>query len=258
MRQSIQALVARSEFQASGNSGAAAISGSKPDGRLVDGTYTELDVRSDELSFSGRMDLLTVAGQDVHITDYKSGEPSTEHEDQLRTYATLWARRSHPDPTSGRPLATRLTVSYVAHDVEVEPPDSDDIDRLARELHARVGDATAHLITTEPEARPTADTCRFCPVRHLCEDYWLTADRPLTAGMADLEIEVVARNGPRSWLVRTDNAIEGILRTSEGEELTEGQKRRLLGAFISPTEGDEPLTVSLSANSETYILREDD
>lgn len=255
MRQSVQALVARSEFKASGSGGAVAKAGSTADGPLVDGTYTEVEVRSNDLSFSGRIDLLTISGQDVHIQDYKSGEPSTEHEEQLRTYATLWARRS--DPGLGGPLATRLTLSYVAHDVEVEPPKPDDVDRLAGELRARIEDAAAQLTATEPDARPTADTCRFCSVRHLCEDYWRTADRPLTAGVADLEIEVITRNGPRSWFVRTGAAIEGILRASEGEELTEGQKRRLLGAFVSPAEEDEPLTISLSANSEAYLLRAD-
>jgi hypothetical protein len=58
--------------------------------------------------------------------------------------------------------------------------------------------------------------------------------------------------------VRTQAEEEGILRTSESDDLREGRRQRLLGAFISPTEGDdEPLTISLSANTETYLLRED-
>ena len=113
-------------------------------------------------------------------------------------------------------------------------------------------------MAAEPTAKPSADTCLFCSVRHLCEDYWRAAEQSLKPGAADVEIEVLARNGPSSWLVRTSTAVEGILRTSEDDDLTRGQKRRVLGAFIGPTEAGEPLTVSLSANSETYILREDD
>jgi hypothetical protein len=84
------------------------------------------------------------------------------------------------------------------------------------------------------------------------------ADQSLKPGAADLEVEILARNGPLSWLVRTNSAVEGILRTSEDDDLTSGQKRRLLGAFIGPTEDGEPLTISLGQNSETYILRADD
>jgi CRISPR/Cas system-associated exonuclease Cas4 (RecB family) len=253
LRQSVQALVARSEFTASDSNASRAGSAG---GRLADGTYPEFEVRSDELSFSGRIDLLTISGQRVHITDYKSGEPSAAHEDLLRTYATLWARRSDPDPD--RPHATRLTISYVTQDVEVAPPEPEEIDRLARELRDRVRDATAALTSAHPVAKPAAETCRFCSVRHLCEDYWRAVERPLKSGAADIEVEVVARNGPRSWLVRTQAEEEGILRTSESDDLREGRRQRLLGAFISPTEGDdEPLTISLSANTETYLLRED-
>lgn len=253
MRQSVQALVARSKMRASSSEPAS--SGGPIDARLVDGTYTEFEVRSDELALSGRIDLLVVSGREVHITDYKSGAPSSEHEDQLRTYATLWARRSDPDPD--RPLATRLTISYLGQDVEVDAPDREEIDRLAHELRDRIRDATAQLTSAEPAAKPAVDTCKFCSVRHLCEDYWRMANQPLAAGPADIEIEVLARNGPRSWVVRTSTAVEGVVRTSEGGDLSEGQRTRLLGAFISPTEDDEPLTISLSANSEAYVLRED-
>jgi hypothetical protein len=146
----------------------------------------------------------------------------------------------------------------VTQDVEVAPPEPEEIDRLARELRDRVRDATAALTSAHPVAKPAAETCRFCSVRHLCEDYWRAVERPLKSGAADIEVEVVARNGPRSWLVRTQAEEEGILRTSESDDLREGRRQRLLGAFISPTEGDdEPLTISLSANTETYLLRED-
>jgi hypothetical protein len=121
-----------------------------------------------------------------------------------------------------------------------------------------VRDATSALTSADPVAKPAAETCRFCSVRHLCEDYWRAVDWPLKSGAADIEIEVIARNGPRSWLVRTKTAEEGILRTSEDANMREGRRQRLLGAFISPTEDDdEPLAISLSSNSETYLLRED-
>ena len=254
MRQSVQALVARSEFET--NTSVAASSGSPAGARLADGTYPEFEIRPDELSFSGRIDLLAVSGREVHITDYKSGSPSAEHEDQLRTYATLWARRFDLDPD--RPLATRLTISYVTQDVDVEAPGPEEIDQLASELVNRASAARAELAAAKPAAKPSTDTCVFCSVRHLCEDYWRVADQSLKPGAADLEVEILARNGPLSWLVRTNSAVEGILRTSEDDDLTSGQKRRLLGAFIGPTEDGEPLTISLGQNSETYILRADD
>lgn len=253
MRQSVQALVARSEF----TSGSEFVASSGSTGaRLADGTYTEFEIRSEELAFSGRIDLLVVAGREIRVTDFKSGAPSAEHEDQLRTYAAVWARRTDPDPD--QPLATRLTIAYVTHDVDIDAPGHEEIDQIAQRLRDRVDAATNELKSADPIAKPGVDTCRYCSVRHLCEDYWRMLDQSDPEGVGDVEVEIVAPNGPRSWLVRTSAGAGGILRTSERDDLSAGARRRFLGVFVSPADNDGMFTISVGHSSEEYALREAD
>jgi hypothetical protein len=253
MRQTIQALVSRSEFSPR-NAPSTRSDGQHP-AVLADGSYPEFEIRSDDLAFAGRVDLVTVTASEVHITDYKSGTPSPHHEDQLRVYAALWAHRSMADPD--RPVATRLTASYATHDLNVDAPSVAEVGALAATLRSRTTAAASSVASGHPTAIPTPDNCRFCSVRHLCDDYWEQLPSARPDGRCDLEVEVLARNGPRSWSVRGSGG-DGVMRTDEGLDLQEGIMVRVLGAFVfSPDSPGEPWVASLGAGSEIYSLRAD-
>lgn len=220
-------------------------------GVLGDGSYPEFDVVSDSLGWAGRLDLLTIDRHDVHIVDYKTGAPSEHHADQLRTYALLWFRR---DGARSEPsIATKLTLSYPSHDVDVPAPPEDELLDLGRDLVAR-SNAVRQQLEGQRAARPSPENCTFCSVRHLCDMYWRNI--PTAAeGPTDAEFTVTARNGPRSFRTRLSHTTEDVLvRTSEEASLPIGSRWRLLSGFgVRSDEGD--LGISVTASSELYQLR---
>jgi len=249
MRQKAQAALSRTRFVPRG-------SGTGPSGAtpatLGPGSYSEFQVVSTALGWSGRVDLLTVDGGDIHILDYKTGEPSEHHVDQVRTYALLWFRRDGGDDAP--PMATRLTLSYPTHDVDVPAPSEQELRDLERDLMERTEEARSQLKEDKP-ARPAPDVCAYCSVRHLCEDYW-RALTPAGEGPTDASLTILARNGPRSFRAELEQAKEEILiRTSEQAEMPTGSRWRLLNGFGVRTDEDE-LTISVGAASEQYRLRD--
>lgn len=230
-------------------------SGSPPDtqglGSLGNGSYPEFDIVSDSLGWTGRVDLLTIDQHDVHILDYKTGAPSEHHAEQLRTYALLWFRRNAAG--SGPAMATKLTLSYPSHDIDVPAPAEDELLDLERDLVARSATARQQLGRERP-ARPSPENCTFCSVRHLCDIYWRTI--PTAAeGPIDAEFTVTARNGPRSFRARLSQTTEDVLVwTSEETSMPAGSTWRLLSGFgVRGDEGD--LGISVTASSELYRLR---
>ena len=207
LRTDTQALVSRSNFTprprrtktpAGSRLGATVLQ------HLPDGSYTEMTLTSSELGMTGRADLVTLTGSDVHIVDYKTGEPSPDHADQLRMYALLWSRSDRPDPA--RPHATRLTASYPTCDIEVEVPAAAELEALEARTVARLKHLGSQLSEKPPEARPGGQRCRYCPVRHLCDPYWNSAAfKANDEGIGDLRGEVVEVTGPKTWTLRSSS-----------------------------------------------------
>ncbi len=141
-------------------------------GALSDGSYPEFEIVSDSLGWVGRVDLLTIDKHDVHIVDYKTGAPSEHHVKQLQTYALLWFRRNGAPREP--PIATKLTLSYPSHDIDVPAPVEHELLDLERDLVARSA-AVRQQLEQERPARPSPENCTFCSVRHLCHIYWRTS-----------------------------------------------------------------------------------
>ncbi|MDE0100581.1 MAG: PD-(D/E)XK nuclease family protein [Truepera sp.] len=239
--------------------------------QLLHGSYAEVEIRAIEMGWRGFADLLTLSSSRCEIRDFKTGVPKQEHESQVRTYALLWARDSDLNP-EGR-LADKLVLSYNKGDIEVPAPDEREIHRLEGELQRRTAEALANLQTDPPEARPSRQNCKYCPVRHLCEEYWYSHARQKASnesaknGLGDVQIGLTGQHGPSSW----DGVIESgpdlkvsgpiLLRTTSLQfELKPGQRVRLLNVHIrapeeEPFEERQPTIVAtMGANSEAFLL----
>ncbi len=124
----------------------------------------ELWVETDEPPLSGRIDQVRWGV----IVDYKTGEAHpAEHEAQLVFYASLWWARY------GRP-PEGLELHYPTEVRQVVVPS---LDMLAREivrLRAEFAEAEEMLDRPPPVARPGLEICQYCPVRQLCDEFWVS------------------------------------------------------------------------------------
>lgn len=263
IRRNVQALLARTPLAASppgtstlGDRAATSdrLSSLSDSSFLPDGAYSELQLQAPSLRMSGRADLIVSTADEVHILDYKSGDESPSHQDQVRLYGLLWARSGRTGRAGNR--ATRLTVVYPNRDVDVAPLEDEDIDSLEAELLGRIEAHVEQLASPPPPARPSEEVCRFCSVKHLCDDYWTDREAAeLAEGFNDLRIKVIERNGPRSWRVENSAGLSLILRSSdESLEFEPHRTLRVVGGVVTlPMDTDDDLIFSLVSSSETYV-----
>lgn len=248
---------------------------SSPEGelryQLQHGSYAELKLRASELGWLGVADLLTLSTTSCEIRDFKTGASKEEDEFQILTYALLWARDTDLNP-SGRHV-DRLVLSYDKGDIEVAAPNVRKLCSIEDELKERTAAALAALQTDPPEARPGLETCVYCAVRHLCEEYWQwhadqDADRESLKGQfVDLQIKLTGRHGPSSW----DGVLESpsqlnacgliLLRTANSRfDFHVGQRLRLLNVHISMDDEEPmedkcpPVVATMVASTEAFLL----
>jgi hypothetical protein len=228
---------------------------------MREGSYPEIELRSPELRFVGRADLLTIEHGTCSITDFKTGAADPHHADQLRTYALLWSRDYELNPN--RVPIRDLVIAYATHDEHIEPPTDSDLDLRAQELMQRTTDAESELVQRPPVAKPAAAMCRYCTVRHLCDEYWTSpaaddAALQATAETAffDVEATVVSQNGPRSWIVKmaSDQAVCLLQTPTEKTGFIPGDRLRLLDLATSRSGEEGSLTLSVTRASEVYVL----
>lgn len=227
---------------------------------LVNGTYPEVELRAKSIGWKGKADLLVLGDDVCEITDFKTGAADEAHKFQVRVYAVLWRLDDELNP-SGR-IVDRLALVYASQDIEVAPPTAQEIDDLDRELLARRRASETALNTRPPAAKPSAETCRYCGVRQLCDAYWAgTAQAVSEDGrFGDIELQIKGRHGPTSWdatVVRARNLstkAPALLRLQQPNEFKAGTRLRVLDGAIArdPEDSTAPIIVTLSALSETY------
>ncbi len=214
MRHRVQAVLSRSALHPSlgaagrpaPRNGGPVADGSGFRGPLEPGSHPEVSLRAAAIRWLGRADLLTVTADSAEIVDYKTGAADESHSEQLRIYALIWYGDRDLNPSATR--ASSLIITYPTEDVPVEAPNEDQLEVLERELRSRSDTVQDDLRARPPDARPSEALCSTCPVRQLCEEYWAFLDRgepTLTASTmarpvwGDIEVQLDARNGPRSW-----------------------------------------------------------
>ncbi len=264
LRTRVQAMLARLHLPTgtAGVAAASATSASQPPRRvpLTNGTYPEVELRATSIGWKGKADLLVLADDACEITDFKTGAADEAHKFQVRVYAVLWRLDDELNP-AGR-VVDRLVLAYDNHDVDVPPPSAREIDALGQELLARRRAAEAALAARPPAARPSAETCRYCSVRHLCDAYWAGAAQAVSddGQFGDAELRIVRQHGTMSWdavVVRARDLpakTPALLRLQQPTEFKPGTRVRVLdGAFArDPEDAAAPVIVTLGAFSEKY------
>lgn len=233
-----------------------------PRGPARSGTHIERTVTIEDLRLTGRIYRLSIDEVDVTITDFKTGAEHGEHDDQVRLYALLWRFDEFTNPM-GRP-ATRLSIAYPSHERAVPVPDAQETLALYESTEERIAAADATVMSASPTALPSAKTCQFCQVKHLCDAYWASVPPPITSAPPDewfdMAGRVSRRNGSRSWVFETldQSELEVVVRTVETDvPFPVGRRVRLLGVRRSvDPHAPERLVISLSTASEWYPLRD--
>ena len=225
------------------------------------GAHPEREVTAEELRLTGQIDLLVIDQSDVAVTDFKTGTDNNAHDEQVRLYALLWYLDSETNPDAR--LATKLKVAYPSYERTVEAPDNSQLDALRRETSARIEAADAIAGNPPPQAIPSEESCRYCPVKPICHTYWKSLPHP-TAPMnneewLDFEGRAIRPNGSRSWFFEStvDSPVEVLVRTFETDvAFPSGQKVRILGARGSqdPDVPERPV-ISMTSTSEWYPVR---
>ncbi|MGH9908148.1 MAG: PD-(D/E)XK nuclease family protein [Pyrinomonadaceae bacterium] len=102
---------------------------------LNEGTYAEIELRVAKMRWHGFVDILTLLESNCEIVDFKTGDPTPEHEDQVRVYSLLWARDSELNP-QGR-IANCITLSFSRGDVTVKSLNDHELSLLESDLELR-------------------------------------------------------------------------------------------------------------------------
>jgi hypothetical protein len=139
-------------------------------GPLAYGYHAEVELSPSSLEWFGYADAIRLTPDECEIIDYKTGERSPRHEEQLRLYALLWARDSVLNP-SGR-LASRLLLVYPDGRFEIPAPDDAELRLREEALTTQQAAAIGAIRGDPPQAIPSAAVCRYCDVKALCSDYW--------------------------------------------------------------------------------------
>jgi len=239
---------------------------------LQHGSHTEVELQVHNLKWRGIVDLLSLSTDICEIRDFKSGSKKDEHRFQLQAYAVLWVKDHERNPT-GRP-AERLLLSYQSGDVEVTPLDAEQLEATEVTLRTRSENARRAVQQDPPKACPSEETCQYCTVRHLCDDYWqwtINNRKSSNAGtFFDLQIKLSGGHGDSSW----SGVVEACLGLAVGNpimfrpkklpfDLRPGQHLRMLNVHVtSPTNDniDGPTEIAVataSTSSEVFVLSED-
>ena len=234
IRVAVQKLIARcllvnSESTVDGGSGVWA---SRAPRRISRGSHSEVTLVAEAERFTGRVDLVTVRDDSADLLDFKSGKPSDRHSRQLTLYGLLWVSDKVANPD--RLPVGALTVMYPDCDRSVPVPTQ--WQAVKMQLRDEIERAEEELAETQPKANLSTE-CRYCPVRHMCDEYWgspFARRDGASSSFTDIEVLVQQRNGSRSWKARlvADSSDILLRMSSENRTFAPGQRLRILDIVL--------------------------
>lgn len=229
--------------------------------RVERGVFAEFHLRSSDMPLHGWADLLMCDEPRDHIIDFKTGQASESHEDQLRLYAALWLKDERN--VYRRPVAMKAIYGEFEQDFG-EMVESEATDVLS-EWRSRIESAQQILEGTVARAVPAKELCSLCPVKVVCDPYWeslVPNESARTLEFVDLEGTIVESLGTRSWqidLLRAPNELMAQIVHSDSSRngLAVGDRVRILGASMRL--GDEEVEPSLwlGRNAEMFVIRDE-
>jgi hypothetical protein len=258
MRARVQRTVARIRLVANEREAAADAPADLPAGALGPGSHPEVELHHQALRLVGRVDLLTINGDSCDIIDFKTGARQDHHAEQVQLYALLWERDDTRNPE--RIPVGSLALRYDEEQVFVEVPATAELNALEERLRSRIEAAESQLQQRPPSANVSPETCAYCQVKHLCDDYWdaLAPDALDVApgGLLDLGAEIVKRTGARSWRVRlVPSGRDGVIRTpSESSTFAVGDDVRFVGLRRGEDEDPGVAELLLTTWTEAHVL----
>lgn len=169
----------------------------------------ELWLEVEDPAIGGRIDRVVGYG----IIDFKTGEPSDDHAEQLKFYAVLWwLKFGFPPHTLG------LRYTGGIQPLEMPVPSELELETIAESLRVELAEANHSLSCLPVPARPSSTNCVRCPVRQLCDEYWTSPETlplrssqtPATAKRTVSYFDVKILELPPGWL--RDGHLVGLAR----------------------------------------------
>jgi CRISPR/Cas system-associated exonuclease Cas4 (RecB family) len=173
--------------------------------QLITGTYSEIELKHQELQWKGIIDLLILKPGYCEVRDFKTGKPKEDDKTQLHIYSLLWWRDTRLNPK--KTLVDKLVISYGKHgDVYVPTLKENELLNFESKLKVRTLKTIEAASIRPPKANTCHDNCRYCGVRHLCNEYWDNKAEQIqieksTKGLSygDLQVKISDRMGESSW-----------------------------------------------------------
>ncbi len=267
IRESIQQLLASRAWKLSDavNKGTSPTRTISSEGRypLPQGSHFEVDLVDRSMMWRGRADLVTVTSGGCSVVDWKTGQESEDHHRQMQVYALLWDGDSELNPS--RLPTESLKLSYGGMTVEVAVPHGEKLIELKRILCERTEKVRAELELDPVPARPSADNCRFCQVKLICDDCWSwnQSSTEKKDAFNDLELVLINATNESSWSAESNLKAVGIptvlLKRSQCDDglwsaLQPGMKLRMSDAMVTFREDGEQPLVAFTTFTEVLLL----
>ena len=212
---------------------------------------SEYKIVDSEFPIEGYLDLLLTNKDIDHIIDYKTSKTiHEEYWDQLSLYAWLWYRSAK----NLRKGDCRIEVISGANLSESRVIKIEDLPAIQMSLLYRIKNAELS-ITGEIAAKPSADSCRFCPVKVMCNSYWnMNENQSTEAKWSDMRIRTIGNLGGNAWsvlILSDDTPAMLVVGDRDDGSIEIGQELRLLNAYKNEDE-ETGVVIRLSQNSEIF------
>ncbi len=212
---------------------------------------SEYKIVDSEFPIEGYLDLLLTNEEIDHIIDYKTSKTiHDEYWDQLNLYAWLWYRSAK----NLRKGDCRIEVISGANLSESRVVKIEDLPAIQMSVLDRIKNAELS-ITGEIAAKPSVDSCKFCPVKVMCNAFWnMNENQSTEAKWSDMRIRTIGNLGGNAWsvlILSDDTPAMLIVGDRDDGSIEIGQELRILNAYKNQDE-ENGVVIRLSQNSEIF------
>jgi RecB family exonuclease len=127
-----------------------------------------------ETSLAGRVDLVEEAGGRIRVIDHKTGVHQGEIKETQRRQLLIYAHLASID--LGRPVDEAAVLDAKGNEASFIVTRSD-VEDAIKEVVAARDRFDAARSTGSFAASPSPESCRYCPYRIICQDYWTARTR---------------------------------------------------------------------------------